>query len=912
MLFTVLNAELKAITVITPIIAFFGGMTPFIVYLFAEAKENKLHLIEKFNDIYTKTFALRKKLSTICERQYSIKQFYYETDLMFDCADVKDCILDYLNEMEDLFYYVLRFRGLNKIFKKLMSYALYSRLIMFYGFILKLRKKNNDPTMFSNYVNVLTKIEKAKKIKMYLPSIENIYYIGIRESDIYYNDSFFKGSYAMFAKENINYTIRPNQNKPCHEFFPYLENLFHKNAINGTNRYMFYNANTAYGLSPSFQDKFICLNENALIASLNDKDICKTWLRNNNIPIIDFETKLGRDIIEDKTISNHYKTCVLQSNNGGGGIGTFVITKQNRDEILATLNPIKKYLLSSYIDNNVSVNTHIFISDKQTVLSPASVQIIELHGNQLCYRGADYFAFNAVAPTSKNAVKNYSLQIANLLRARGYRGVAGLDFLIDNKGNVYCTEINPRMQASSVLLDKFLSQTEKDNKLLAHSVYELNLQAFNNNMKTMLSFEDTIPYSCYYYYNDGLPVSYFQNKIERLQSLGITVDTDGLDFNGNFDADSYMFRATFPHALCGISPNHTLWINDNIRIVPLPQDTLQLKIALMNQGVILQGQEGVKKGVYESVDISLSSDRYGINDLDINCAVGIHYAQYSPFVLHGENSTLYYYSDALGEFTVEKDALAEFTEDERKILYIATDRLRIKNICGCEFKNRGSGCDFCNVPSSDRRYTPTEIINALHKLKQKNIPIRHILIGGGTCLNADIWNDIITIATFLQNDAYYKAKPISLMSIFPPVELLQPLKDAGISEVAFNLEIADTQLAQKHMRGKYVGKSRFYENMQQAIEVFGIGNVRSALLVGVDTFEETVHAAEEIANADIVPCLSALRILPNARLKGLFPPTNDYLRTVYEACVRAVHAASGSVKQLGPPCKRCGNNMLIF
>jgi hypothetical protein len=122
MLFTVLNAEVQAITVITPIIAFFGGMVPFIVYLFAEAKENKLHLIEKFNDIYTKTFALRKKLSDICGRQYSIKQFYYETDLMFDCIDVKDCILDYLNEMEDLFYYVLRFRGLNKIFKKLITF----------------------------------------------------------------------------------------------------------------------------------------------------------------------------------------------------------------------------------------------------------------------------------------------------------------------------------------------------------------------------------------------------------------------------------------------------------------------------------------------------------------------------------------------------------------------------------------------------------------------------------------------------------------------------------------------------------------------------------------------------------------------------------------------------------------------
>ncbi len=910
MLYLLSNSQVGAVTVIISLVV---GIIPLIVFLFTGFRENKLKMIESFNLIYNKTFSLRKDISIICSKQYSIKDFYYETDLIFDCPDVKDYVLDYLTIMEDLFYYALRHKRLNHIFKKLMSYALYSRLVMFYGFILKLRKINNDPDMFPNYVSVIKKIEKLKKIKRYIGTHKKIYYIGIRESDISYSSNFFDGCFAMFSKGGADYKVRPNQNKPCHEFFPYLEKTYRKTSIGESNKYMTYNATIAYGLSPNLQDKFVCLNDDALLASINDKSTCKTWLHRNRIPIIDFETMLGQTIMsKGDSLFGEDRTFVLQSNNGGGGIGTFIVSKKNFNDVKPILNPLKKYMLSRYIDCSISVNTHIFISEKQTVLSPASIQIIEQHDNQLCYRGADYIAFENVSLKSKSKIKELSLQIATMLRERGYRGIAGIDFIISPTEDVYCSEINPRFQASSILLDKFISYIGKDNKILAHSIYELNEQAFNNNMKTTLDFDDKIPYSCYYYYNDGLPISYFKNKIAVLESLEVTVDKDGLDFNGKFDKDSYMFRSVFNHAICSISPDHELWINDNVRIVSPPSDALSLKIALLNQGVRVNANADVKKGVYESVDISLSSTHYEINNLDINCAVGINFSQYSPFTLNCHDNKLYYYNEVLGKFKIENDLLVDFTEDERKILYIATDRLRIKCINGCEFKNRGIGCSFCNVPPSEKRYSPNDIINALDKLKQKGLPLRHILIGGGTCLSPNIWNDIITVASYLQNDDYYKNMPISLMSIFPPDKMLQSLKTAGITEVAFNIEIANEQLAQKHMSGKYHGKKQFFENMRKAIEVFGIGNVRSALLVGLDKKASLLGMIKEMANSNITPCLSAFRALPKARIKVKMHPTNAYLYEVYKECVDILESSKTDIKQLGPSCKRCGNNMLII
>lgn len=903
----------EIITIVVPIVV--AVLIPLLIYIFTIQRENKLHLIDKFKRIYTQTFLLRKNISEQYSSVLIDENFYYEIDQIISNADIREYVLDYLTEMEDLFYFAINGQRLNRVFKNLMSYALYSRLSNFYGLIIKLRKANNNFNMFPKYVEVLEKIENLKKIKCHIQTHEKIYYIGIRQSDIYYSKGYFEDCIAMFSKNNAaNYALRPNQNKPCNEYFPYLEGIYHSKQLGVNDKYMTYNPKIAYGLDSQMQDNFICLNDINLINFLNDKVNCKHWLDTNGIPIIAFETKYGNTILsEGLSLFNNSNEVVVQSNHGGGGVGTFIFTKQNFNELKHQIQPLKQYMISSYLHNSISVNTHVFISEKQTVLSPGSVQIIELIDNQLCYRGADYIAFNTLSEECKLRIKSISLRIANILRNRNYRGVAGIDFIISEDGNVYCSEINPRFQASSILLDKYLAESSDKQRITAKSIYELNEQAFSNNMKTSLSFEDKIDLSCYYYYKEDLPLPFFENKIEMFKQLGVTVDLDGLNLEDDFDENSYMFRAVFNHQICSISPDNELWVNDNIKIVHEPANMLYLKIALLNQGVrIINAHDNIKTGVYESVDISFSSSKYNTDSIDINCAVGINLAQYSPYTLNCENNKLYYYNMELGTFTMECDLLADFSEDERKILYIATDRLRIKIVNGCEFKNRGIGCRFCNVPSSTKHYNLQEIINALEKLKSKQIFFRHILIGGGTCLDANIWDEIIAVVKYIKKEKYFKDKPISLMSIFPPREKLSELKTAGITEVAFNVEIADENLAQQNMPGKYFNKSYFFENMSYALEVFGVGNVRSAMLVGLDKQNTLINMVNEMAQKEILPCLSAFRALPKARTSLILNPTNSYLYNVYINCINLLKGSSSNIKELGPLCKHCGNNMLIL
>lgn len=113
--------------------------------IFSSRRENKNNLMHKFNDIYYKTFNLRDEISRQFLLPFTDEEFYYEIDNILDNPDMQTKILDYLNEMENLFAIVKGKFFLNGPFKKLMSYALYARLSVFYGFIIKMRKlEHND------------------------------------------------------------------------------------------------------------------------------------------------------------------------------------------------------------------------------------------------------------------------------------------------------------------------------------------------------------------------------------------------------------------------------------------------------------------------------------------------------------------------------------------------------------------------------------------------------------------------------------------------------------------------------------------------------------------------------------------------------------------------------------------------
>lgn len=889
---------------------------------FSVARESLIRFIDNFDKLYTKTFSLRGRLTSIVQ-ELDGEEFFYEIDRVCHCETLHDEVLDYLTEMENFFFLVVDHRSVQRSFEKLMSLALYQRLSVFYGFILQQRSETNNPKLFSNYETALKRIGNMGKIKNQLSTYQKKCYIGIRSSDRMYDGGYFQSDISIFSEDSGPdiFSTRPNQNKPNKHIVPYItDQIHHILARTPECRFAFYNGTMAYNLPSDLHQYFICLNSRELLQWLNSKPNVKRWLSNCGLPVLPYETFSGQEITANMLKQRFPQTeeYVIQSNYGGGGIGTFLVAIDHFDEVRPQLQPLRQYLVSAYMKYGVSVNTHIFIADKQTVLSPGSVQIIEQDQGQLCYRGADFIAFRALPDTCREQVRSLSLKIANRLRQTNYRGVAGLDFFVTREQEVYCMEINPRFQTSSVPLDMYLRH-HKAGINTADSVFALNEQAFSNRMTTTLCFDDVIDYSCYYYYKGTLPLKYSIAKRDQLAQNGVVIHDDGfLQFAEEdlLDEDSYLFRAVFPHTICAISPDMTLWLNDNIPVQQAPQDLLDLKISLLNQGVNLIGPlSRIKEGVYESVDITYQGLQYSDNPIDMNCAYRINLSQLSPFLINTDDpaGTITYYGVPLGHTIIETDQLDGLSNTDRRILYLSTDRLRIKLVAGCEYKNIGLGCKFCNVPMSNKRFAREEIEGALLRLKEQQLSFQHILIGGGTCLAPDIWEDVVWLCRFLSADDFYKDKPISLMSVLPPKEMLPVFRTAGLSEVAFNIELVNDDLAQTLMPGKRTQpKSAYYSVLDEAVKVFGVGSVRSALLVGLEREDALLEEVLRLAKMGVIPCLSAFRALPGSEFASAIHPDNATLRRIYINCSEHLASMDGPIKELGPKCRHCRNNMLAI
>ncbi len=770
-------------------------------------------------------------------------------------------------------------------------------------------------------------MKATNKIKTQDIIHDNKCYIGIRESDIKYSGNFFESNICMFSEYDKQYSVRTNQNILDKDVLTDMKQIaLEKHICNPERKFCFYNQMAAYNYPSEIMQNSICINKKEVLEFLNNKICVKEWFEQNKIPVVGYETFLGNEIMY-ATLTKHfnqYNTFVIQDAHGGGGIGTYCATCKNCSKIAQRLQPFQRYLVSPYIPN-ISVNTHVFVADKQTVLSPGSIQIIENRDEQLCYRGADFIAFRDLSLNNRNHIKLLSLKIADLLRQKGYRGIAGIDFMVTETNDIFCCEINPRFQASSILLDQYLQTKKIINNYEAGSCFEINEMAFKGCMCTTLTYEDIIEYSCYFYYKDDSNIDYIKNKYNLYKSIrkGVSVLSDGINYyfsaakrykKYSIMKNSYLFRAIFNHSISQISPEKKIWINDNIRIAPIPDSPLKIKIGLLNQGVRISPLiKGVKTGVYESVDIRILDSKLITPDFQINCAYGIHLSQYSPYNIRKENKkeVLYYYDDYIADIEIERNRLKALSEFSQKILYLSTDRLRIKTITGCENKNIGKGCEFCNLSFSTTRFTMRDIKQSLDELKNEQISFRHILIGGGSCLDSDIWDTIMEICQLLKNDDFYKDKPISIMTMLPPKEILTQLKNAGVEEVAFNLEIANEELAATLMPGKRSQDKRaYYDVLKEAISVFGIGKVRSALLVGIDREKELYDEITTLVGLGVLPCLSAFRALPNTQFEKQSGPSNQYLLKVYENALDLLAQMDGTIKELGPDCKSCRNNML--
>jgi len=760
---------------------------------------------------------------------------------------------------------------------------------------------------------------------MQMKKNEYIIWIGIRESEIAYAGDLFSASITIFgSNKGTNYSfdkaekIRINYNR---------ENLLLKKFIDETAKkliikypyckFMFYYPMEAIDFGKEIQERAICINSSALTDILENKLYSKLWLT-AYVPTIPFSTYTNREL-SYKNLCMDFpdnNVFVLQETFSCGGSGTWLISSEKDvDTIKADLTLDDICTITPYYKNSISVNVHIMIYEKEIIIFPTSVQIIKVENKRLCYGGADYIMASSLPDSIKQKIYKNASIIGNKFQKNGYRGICGIDFLTTEK-EVFFMEINARFQSSSFLLNYALFSNKYP------SLQELNFEAFIKPVPTVKINNLSVDESFYdYSYNSQTfaKTRYIWDIAAKCRDVQIRVD-DYIDWDVTMEDDTYLYKLVFNRNIACVSMDYQCRVYNGFNIVwgllpdiPWYEQAKRFKTAILNQGIRitaaaldqLNREGGPNYEEFYAIDLVVA------NRVFINVPYQVPFSELSPFEVDYINNSyvLMYYGKFIDNVSVRTiDPLSiKLTRSGvpySHICYKGIDRLRVQSKNGCFFKENGIGCLFCGVGAYNKNYGINEIkeiVSEYSKLPE----IKHYLVGGGSYEPDSNFKDVLENVKFIKQTTW---KNIYLMSI-PPFStgILQELKDAGVTEVAFNLEIFDRDIAHRVMPGKSsITLSKYEEAFKEAVKLWGKGgNVRSALIIGLEPESSVLKGVEFLCKIGVSPILAIFK--PDGELENFFAPDSSVILDIWEKTELICKKYN---VPLGPSCNYCEDNVL--
>ncbi|MDD6628182.1 MAG: ATP-grasp domain-containing protein [Lachnospiraceae bacterium] len=764
--------------------------------------------------------------------------------------------------------------------------------------------------------------------------MSKLIWIGPRESDKEFTGDYFSGAVTLYGgrkPENKAFCLtkdyRINHNHITEEQTEFMvENELKLIRKDPFVEFMTYNPNLIYDCKEEIIKHTVCLNSESVMRFLDSKISFRKFAE-KYVHTLHSELILGRDCRTENLQSKFsgYHKWIIQSDIASGGYQTFVMSRENEKSVVDKLSDEKLYLVSPYYEKNIPINIHAVIYDQEVLLTQGSVQVMGIDCERLLYRGADYIAYRDIEPGIIHQFLDDVEIICKEIQKLGYRGILGIDAII--VGDTACIlEINNRFQASTILINKALQEKGLP------SLHELNYEAFHRPYSELIDKEVLaslkIDYSIYAFIQDNR--KYHVDNIHHIyknEKDVIDYIDDGYISWQEAENDAYLFRLIFKTNIVSITEEKCVRLHPNIQgpdekwfhDIVYNRDFKKIKISLLNQGIVLtkevknflSSHGGMREGVYFSVDLVLN-DKYIVNS-----PLGVKFVQLSPFKVAFENKQLflYYYGEKICKVKIEfADAIAEQVTGRgipiSRICLLATDRLRLQNSDFCTFKEQHIPCRFCEAKYRDIEFSTEDIIEAFdHYLDASKKQFRHILIGG---LSNHIGMEKEAICKLMKHIRAHSDMPIYLMCL-PCINVsdIEEYVRLGVTEIGFNIEIFDRNLARKYMPGKgAIPLERYRLSLQKSVDLLGNkGAVRSAFVLGLESMESLLDGVEFVCKLGVAPIFSVFRPIPGTDMENVNPPENIWLLEAYE---KAELICKKYGLQLGPDCPACQNNTLAF
>lgn len=347
-----------------------------------------------------------------------------------------------------------------------------------------------------------------------------------------------------------------------------------------------------------------------------------------------------------------------------------------------------------------------------------------------------------------------------------------------------------------------------------------------------------------------------------------------------------------------------------------------IKFKLFGKGIHIddQVQSDLFKEGYRVPSVVRTGASYGIeaileSGLNVNIPINVN----SSYRLSADfQNILDETGTSISKVQILKNPISFDLNSDEKIVpsaaKICFDRLGITIYSGCAFKETQKGCKFCGIDrashySSHYLMKPSEALQLLDSaMAIPNNGIRHILLSGGVASREDFGAKIFAETAFLMKQKYPK---LSIYAMLPPPSNNASLKnmiEAGVDEIALNIEIFDQELASKLIPGKKeIGLERYLNALEFLSNHMPKYGSRCLLMGGIEPIESTIKGVEAICQRGAMPIITHYRAVHTALPSYLHDANNMY--AFWEA---ASEVADKYNMVIGPICIPCQNNVIAL
>lgn len=195
----------------------------------------------------------------------------------------------------------------------------------------------------------------------------------------------------------------------------------------------------------------------------------------SGIQFADYVIKRPIDL-DYKQLYEQFDSFVLQEDVSTSGKGTYFVKNLSDFDLAVekiSSHNVNKVVVSRFIDGK-EVSVQVCVGKDKVFCSPIQNLIVnnadlcasEVHGSPKFCGGE--WGYLELPESSQNQIYVMADIIGENLRTRGYRGMFGLDFIIDKNSNIFLMELNARLTGLTTPLSMLMNRAGLPSLLLLH------------------------------------------------------------------------------------------------------------------------------------------------------------------------------------------------------------------------------------------------------------------------------------------------------------------------------------------------------------------------------------------------------------------------------------------------------------